>query len=69
MTTVDLEHAVHQLEHQAREIAVLLVRRELDQLAVADGDVVADRSPFESSWKLSALAVLRMADWTRAGLS
>jgi hypothetical protein len=39
VTTVELEQAVHQLEHQAR-VAVLLVKRELDQLAAANGDAM-----------------------------
>ena len=38
---VELEHAVHQLEHQARTVAVLLVKRELD-VAVCGGELVAE---------------------------
>ena len=54
---VELEQAVHQLEHQARTVAVLLVKRELDQLAAANGDVAEDRSHVDAANGASATAV------------
>jgi hypothetical protein len=44
VTTVELEYAIQELEQQARTIAVLLVKRELDQLAVTNGDDRKSRS-------------------------
>jgi hypothetical protein len=54
---VELEHAVHQLEHQARTVAVLLVKRELD-VAVCGGELVAEgRSHADAANGASATAV------------
>jgi hypothetical protein len=53
-STIELEQAVHQLERQARTIAVLLVKRELDQLAAANGDVAEDRSHADTANGASA---------------